>query len=62
MRLYKIPVIGRALRLHHVHLLVDEFQELEAAMRDTGARLIELSDPGDELAAAVQKILTALEG
>jgi hypothetical protein len=62
MKWYKIPVIGRAFRNHRINVLVNEMAELEQAMRDTGAQLLELSEPGDDLAEAVERLLLALEG
>jgi hypothetical protein len=62
MKWHKIPVIGRAYRKHRILVLVDEMAEHEQAMRDIGAQLLELSDPNDDLAEAVERLLLALEG
>lgn len=62
MNLYRIPVIGRALRLQRINDLVEELSELEGDMRDVCAALIELTDKDDDLHIEVARLIQALDG
>jgi hypothetical protein len=62
MNMYRIPVIGRALRLQRINDLVEELSELEGGMRDVCAALIDMTDPDDDLHVEVVRIIQALDG
>jgi hypothetical protein len=62
MRLFRIPVIGKALRRQRINELVDDLSELEGAMRDVCAALMELTDPNDDLHVEVVRLIKALDG
>lgn len=62
MNIYRIPVIGRALRLQRINDLVEELSELEGGMRDVCAALIDMTDPDDDLHVEVVRIIQALDG
>lgn len=62
MNIYRIPVIGRALRLQRINDLVEELSELEGGMRDVCAALIDMTDPDDDLHVEVVRLIKALDG
>jgi uncharacterized coiled-coil DUF342 family protein len=62
VNVYRIPVIGKALRLQRVNQLVEDLSELEAEMRDVCAALVELTDPNDDLHVEVVQLIKALDG
>jgi hypothetical protein len=62
MNIYRIPVIGRALRLQRINDLVEELSELEGGMRDVCAALIDMTDPDDDLHVEVVRLIQALDG
>lgn len=62
MNIYRIPVIGRALRLQRINDLVEELSELESGMRDVCAALIDMTDPDDDLHVEVVRLIQALDG
>ena len=62
MNIYRIPVIGKRLRLERINALVEELSDLEGGMRDVAAALIELTDPNDDLHVEVVRLIQALDG
>lgn len=62
MRLFRIPVIGKALRRQRINELVDDLSELEGEMRDVCAALVELTDQNDDLHVEVVRLIKALDG
>jgi hypothetical protein len=60
--LLNVPVIGKRFRKARISALVEQLSAHEAAMRDLCAELLELSDPGDDLAVEVLRLLTTLDG
>lgn len=58
----QIPVVSRLIRKRRLEALVDELGTLEEAMRDCCARIVELTDQGDDLSVSVQELLEALDG
>lgn len=62
MRLFRVPVIGKAIRRQRIIKLVDDLAELEGGMRDVCAALVELTDPNDDLHVEVVRLLQALDG
>lgn len=62
MNIYRIPVIGKKLRLERINALVEELSDLEGGMRDVAAALIELTDPNDDLHVEVVRLIQALDG
>lgn len=55
-----IPVMSDRARKRRINRLVRELEGYEAAMRDRCAQLIELSEPGDDLAVECQLLLQRL--
>ena len=62
MNIYRIPVIGKRLRLERINALVEELSDLEGGIRDVAAALIELTDPNDDLHVEVVRLIQALDG
>jgi hypothetical protein len=62
MNIYRIPVIGKKLRLERINALVEELSDLEGGIRDVAAALIELTDPNDDLHVEVVRLIQALDG
>ena len=62
MNIYRIPVIGKKLRLERINALVEELSDLEGGIRDVAAALIELTDPNDDLHVEVVRLIQALAG
>ena len=62
MNIYRIPVIGKAIRRQRINALVEELSELEGDMRDVCSALIELTDKGDDLHVEVVRLIQALDG
>lgn len=49
-------------RKRRLYELIDRMGALEEEMRDVSAALLELSDPDDDLAAEIRRLIAALDG
>lgn len=58
----RVPVLSKLLRRRRMDHLLDHLGELEAQMRGTVAALQELTEPGDDLAVELERLLQALDG
>lgn len=55
-----IPLVSEKDRKRRINRLIRELEGYESAMRDRCAQLIELSEPGDDLAVECQLLLQRL--
>lgn len=58
----RLRLMTRQERGRRSRQLVRELGQLEGRMRDVCAELLDLAEPGDDLGAAVGRLLVALEG
>ena len=56
-----IRLIGRRRRKQRIEALVAQLGTLEAGIRDCCSALLELTEPGDDLAVEVERLLAALD-
>jgi hypothetical protein len=62
LELPPIPTITRRQRAQRARRLVAQLGQLEQQMRNCCAELLEITEPGEDLAETVARLLVALEG
>ena len=60
--LYGVPLIGKVFRRQRIEQLTTLLGHHEDQMRGLAAQLLELTEPGDDLAVEVLRLLEALDG